>query len=86
MSGQNVVGLVQCFKVKQNARVMSTVNVGIEDRLVNGQLVTGRRLLVVNKGNFEKIYFDLVNEKAAWKKESLLGIDMGFLLKNMKFM
>ena len=65
---------------------MSTVNVGIEDRLVNGQLVTGRRLLVVNKGNFEKIYFDLVNEKAAWKKESLLGIDMGFLLKNMKFM
>ena len=65
---------------------MSTVNVGIEDRLVNSQLVTGRRLLVVNKGNFEKIYFDLVNEKAAWKKESLLGIDMGFLLKNMKFM
>lgn len=83
MSGQNIVGLVQCFK---RARVMSTVNVGIEDRLVNGQLVTGRRLLVVNKGNFEKIYFDLVNEKAAWKKESLLGIDMGFLLKNMKFM
>lgn len=83
MSGQNMVGLVQCFK---RARVMSTVNVGIEDRLVNGQLVTGRRLLVVNKGNFEKIYFDLVNEKAAWKKESLLGIDMGFLLKNMKFM
>lgn len=66
--------------------MMSTVNVGIEDRLVNGQLVTGRGSLVVNKGNFEKIYFDLVNEKAAWKKESLLGIDMGFLLKNMKFM
>ena len=83
MSGQSMVGLVQCFK---RARVMSTVNVGIEDRLVNGQLVTGRRLLVVNKGNFEKIYFDLVNEKAEWKKESLLGIDMGFLLKNMKFM
>lgn len=57
-----MVGLVQCFK---RARVMSTVNVGIEDRLVNSQLVTGRRLLVVNKGNFEKIYFDLVNEKAA---------------------
>ena len=66
--------------------MMSTVNVGIEDRLVNGQLVTGKGSLVVNKGNFEKIYFDLVNEKAAWKKESLLGIDMGFLLKNMKFM
>lgn len=32
-----MVGLVQCFK---RARVMSTVNVGIEDRLVNGQLVT----------------------------------------------
>ena len=86
MSEQNVSGLVQCFKVRNNARVMSTVNVGIEDRLVNGQLVTVRRLLAENRGNVEKIYFDLVDVKAAWKKESLLGIDMGFLLKNMKFM
>ena len=42
-----------------------TINIVIEDRLVNSQLVTGRRQLVENKGNVEKIYFDLDDEKAA---------------------
>ena len=48
-------GLAQVLEIKVNARVMLTVNVGLEDRLVNGQL-----------GTIKHIELDLYGREHSW--------------------
>ena len=48
-------GLAQRPKLKVNARVMRTVNIGIEDRLVNGQFQTIMQITTDIIGNVTKI-------------------------------
>lgn len=54
--------------VKLNARVMFSVNVELQDRIVNGQLDTVKHILVVLKGNILKIYVKFDDCKAGLKK------------------
>ena len=49
-------GLAGTLELKVNARVMVTVNVDLEDRLVNGQLGTVKHFQKGQNGNVLKIY------------------------------
>ena len=45
--------------IKLNARVMLTVNIDLQDRLVNGQLGTVKSILTDSERNFSKIYITI---------------------------
>ena len=49
-------GLPQSLQIKLNARVMLTVNIDLQDRLVNGQLGTIKHISTDKQGNVAKIY------------------------------
>ena len=49
-------GLAGTLELKVNARVILTVNVDLEERLVNGQLGTVKHFQKYQNGNFLKIY------------------------------
>ena len=48
-------GLAGKLELKVNARVMLTVNVDVNDRLINGQIGTVKQLLLNNDGRVSKI-------------------------------
>ena len=62
-------GLAQSLQIKLNARVMLTVNIDLQDRLVNGQLGTIKHISTDKQGNVAKIYIKFDDSKAGAKKK-----------------
>lgn len=60
-------GLATIFKIKVDACVMLTVNIDIQDRLINGQIGTIKQILTDN-GNVTKVYIKFDDPKAGVKK------------------
>ena len=56
--------------IKLNARVMLTVNIDLQDRLVNGQLGTVKSILTDSERNFSKIYITIYIYKAGLKRRN----------------
>ena len=56
--------------IKLNARVMLTVNIDLQDRLVNGQLGTVKSILTDSERNFSKIYITIYIHKAGLKRRN----------------
>ena len=61
-------GLSGVLDIKLNARVMLTVNVDLQDRLVTGQLGTAKCIHTDSESNVSKIYVKFDNSKAGWKR------------------
>ena len=61
-------GLVQTLELKVNARVMLTVNIDIEDRLMNGQLGTIIQITTDSNRNATKICVAFDDNKADLRK------------------
>ena len=59
-------GLAGILKIKTNARVMLTVNIDLQDRLVNGQLGTVMHITGNSQG-ISKIYFKFDDTRAGVK-------------------
>ena len=57
-------GLAATLHIKLNARVMLTVNVDLQDRLVNGQLGTVKHIVLNSQNNVSKIYIKFDDCKA----------------------
>ena len=62
-------GLAGLLNIKVNARVMSTVNIDIADRLINGQIGTLKHI-VTDRGNVVKIYMLMDDSNAGLKKRN----------------
>ena len=60
-------GLAGKLELKVNARVMLTVNVDVNDHLINGQIGTVKQLLLNNDGRVSKIYIKFDDDKAGVK-------------------
>ena len=54
--------------IKLNARAILTVNVNLQDRLVNGQLGTVKHIVLNSQNNVSKIYIKFDDCKAGLKK------------------
>ena len=61
-------GLAGNLHIKLNARVILTVNIDLQDRLVNGQLGTVKYIVLSSQNNVSKIYIKLDDCKAGLKK------------------
>ena len=61
-------GLTRALHIKLNAQVMLTVNIDLQDRLVNGQLETIKHISIDTKGNVTKMYVKFHDSKAGLKK------------------
>ena len=61
-------GLAGVLDIKLNARVMLTVNIDLQDRLVNGQLGTVKCIRTDSGRNVSKIYITFDDSKAGLKK------------------
>ena len=61
-------GIGQTLHIKVNAQVMLTVNIDLQDRLVNGQLGTIKHISIDTKGNVTKIYVKFHDSKVGLKK------------------
>ena len=61
-------GLAQALQIKLNAQVMLTVNIDLQDRLMNSQLGTIKHISVDTKGNVINIYKKFDDSKAGLKK------------------
>ena len=60
--------LARLLDIKENDRVMLTVNVGISDRLINGQIGTVKHVFTDSNCNFIRIFIVLNDPKAGVKK------------------
>ena len=61
-------GLAGVLDIKFNARVMLTVNIDLQDRLVNGQLGTVKYIRTDSGRNVSKIYITFGDSKAGLKQ------------------
>ena len=61
-------GLAKTLQIKLNSQVMLTVNIDLQDKLVNGQLGTIKHISIDTKGNVIKIYIKFDDSKAGLKK------------------
>ena len=61
-------GYVEVLDIKLNARVMLTVNIDLQDRLVNGQLETVKCIHTDSERNVSKIYIKFDYSKAGLKR------------------
>ena len=61
-------GLASMLDIKVNARIILTVNVGLQDRLINGQLGTVKYFSTDMKGNILKVYAKFDDCKAGLRK------------------
>ena len=57
-------GLATTLMLKVNARVMLTSNIDIEDRLINGQIGTVKKIVLNTQNNVTKIYVKFDDSKA----------------------
>ena len=60
-------GLAGILKIKVNAQVMLTVNIELQDRLINGQLGTVKHISKDRNGNVAKIYVQFDDPRAGLK-------------------
>ena len=49
-------GLASILQIKSNARIMLTINVDLQDRLINSQLGTVKHIAINDQCNISKIY------------------------------
>ena len=63
-------GLGQTLQVKENAEIMFTVNINLENRLVNDQLGTIMHISSGKDGNIANIYVNFDNKKPSLKKKT----------------
>ena len=63
-------GLAGILKIKLNTQAMPTVNIDLQDRLVNGQLGTLKHIIKDRNGNVAKIYVQFDDPRAGLKKIS----------------
>ena len=76
-------GLAKLLKLKIGPKIMSTVDIGIQDRLINGQIVNIRYIEFV-QGSAHKVYAKFFDEQACLKaiRSSYLGKqDSGYYRK-----
>ena len=64
-------GLASTLQIKLNARVMLTMNVDLQDRLINGQLGTVKHIAINDQRNISKIYIKFDDNKAGSKRISM---------------
>ena len=62
--------LASILKVKSNARIMLTVNIELQDRLINGYIGTIKHVSKGRINNITKIYVKFDDDKARLKKIS----------------
>ena len=60
-------GLAGILSIKVNAKVMLTININIDDRLINGQMGTVCKINTDNEGQIVKVYIKFDDEKAGLK-------------------
>ena len=79
----NSGGLAKLLKLKIGPKIMSTVDIGIQDRLINGQIVN-IRYIEFAQGSAHKVYVKFFDEQACLKaiRSSYLGKqDSGYYRK-----
>ena len=80
-------GLASTLQIKSNVRVMLTMNVDLQDRLIDGQSGTVKHIEINDQHNISKVYIKFDDNKAGLKRISwivlLVGVD-GCLLKKLK--
>ena len=80
-------GLASTLKIKSNVRVMLTMNVDLQDRLIDGQSGTVKHIEINDQHNISKVYIKFDDNKAGLKRISwivlLVAVD-GCLLKKLK--
>ena len=64
-------GLASTLQIKLNARVMLTMNVDLQDRLINGQLGAVKHIAINDQRNIFKIYIKFDDNKAGSKRISM---------------
>ena len=81
-SNQNETGgQASTPQIKLNARPMLTMNVDLQDRLINGQLGTVKHIAINDQHNISKIYIKFGDIKAGLKRISMhsLARDCGWV-------
>ena len=80
-------GLASTLQIKSNVRVMLTMNVDLQDRLIDGQSGTVKHIEINDQHNISKVYIKYDDNKAGLKRISwivlLVAVD-GCLLKKLK--
>ena len=80
-------GLASTLQIKSNIRVMLTMNVDLQDRLIDGQSGTVKHIEINDQHNISKVYIKFDDNKAGLKRISwivlLVAVD-GCLLKKLK--
>ena len=80
-------GLASTLQIKSNVRVMLTMNVDLQDRLIDGQSGTVKHIEINDQHNISKVYIKFDDNKAGLKRISwivlLVAVD-GCLLKKLK--
>ena len=80
-------GLASTLQIKSNVRVMLTMNVDLQDRLIDGQSGTVNHIEINDQHNISKVYIKFDDNKAGLKRISwivlLVAVD-GCLLKKLK--
>ena len=74
-------GLASILQIKSNARIMLTINVDLQDRLINSQLGTVKHIALNDQCNISKIYIKFDDNKAGLKRISMdsLARDCGWV-------
>ena len=74
-------GLASTIQIKLNARVMLTMNIDLQDRLINGQLRTVKHIAINDQRNISKIFIKFDDSKAGLKRVSMdrLAHDCGWV-------
>ena len=80
-------GLASTLQIKSNVRVMLTMNVDLQDRLIDGQSGTVKHIEINDQHNISKVCIKFDDNKAGLKRISwivlLVAVD-GCLLKKLK--